>query len=198
LTRDQVPEALLATARVEFLRYGFDGTDVNRIARRSGSSPNTFYRLFKDKTDVFLAIFRRWSEEERQGLQRLLARRGPMPPIVEACIARYRSHAPFRRSLRLLGSEDARVRRAIAEARLETVTTLKSGLADPRADDAEIAFDLLRFEQLAATLAEGELAEMGFGDGAARAELAAILTRWRTSHGPALPIPVLVSEALLA
>jgi len=34
--RDDTPANLLATARTEFLRYGFDGTDVTRIARRAG------------------------------------------------------------------------------------------------------------------------------------------------------------------
>ena len=73
MTRDESLEALMTTARSEFLRYGFDGTDVNRIARRSGVAPTTFYRWFKDKTDVFIAVYRRWEARELQSMRRLMA-----------------------------------------------------------------------------------------------------------------------------
>jgi hypothetical protein len=84
LMRKQVAEGLIATARTEFLHYGFDGTDVNRIARRSSLATTTFYRHFKDKGDIFTVVFRRWVAEERGVLCFLLG--GDVDPsaIVEA------------------------------------------------------------------------------------------------------------------
>jgi AcrR family transcriptional regulator len=39
---------LIAAAAAEFNEFGFSGTDTNRIARRAGYAPQTFYRWFKD------------------------------------------------------------------------------------------------------------------------------------------------------
>jgi AcrR family transcriptional regulator len=169
----------MVTARAEFLRYGFDGTDVNRIARRSGMAPTTFYRWFKDKTDVFVAVYRRWEAEEQQAMRRLLARNGATTALVEACIEHHRAHALFRRSLRRLGHEDAKVRQALAASRLERLQALKAWIGDPHPSDADLAVELLLFEGLATLLAEADLGEMGLDDKAARRQLGAILGRWR-------------------
>jgi AcrR family transcriptional regulator len=179
LTRDQSLEALMATARAEFLRYGFDGTDVNRIARRSGMAPTSFYRWFKDKTDVFVAVYRRWEDEEQQAMRRLMARSGSLAALVEACIDHHRAHTLFRRSLRRLGHEDARVRQALALSRLERLASLKLWMGEPHASGADLAVDLLLFEGLAIVLAEADLGEMGLDDKAARRQLGVILARWR-------------------
>jgi AcrR family transcriptional regulator len=181
LTRDESLEALTATARTEFLRYGFDGTDVNRIARRSGVAPTTFYRWFKDKADVFVAVYRRWEAEEQQAMRRLLARRGPLAAMVEACVEHHRGHALFRRSLRRLGHEDEKVRKALAASRLERLAALKQWMGGPRAVDAELATELLLFESLAMMLAENDLGEMGVDDQPARRQLGALLNRWRAA-----------------
>ena len=39
---------LIAAAAAEFNDHGFSGTDSNKIARRAGFAPQTFYRWFKD------------------------------------------------------------------------------------------------------------------------------------------------------
>jgi len=179
LTRDQSLEALMATARSEFLRYGFDGTDVNRIARRSGLAPTTFYRWFKDKLDVFTAVYRRWEAEERGALRRLLARPGSLSTLIEACVEHHRTHALFRRSVRQLSHADPRIRHALAAARLERITELKACMREPHPGDADLAVEVLLFEGLATLLAEADLAEMGLDDKAARRQLGAILSRWR-------------------
>ena len=175
----------MATARAEFLRYGFDGTDVNRIARRSGVAPTTFYRWFKDKTDIFVAVYRRWEAEEQQAMRRLMARGGGATALVEACVEHHRAHALFRRSLRRLGHEDAKVRQALAASRLERLQALKLWIGEPHAPDTELAVDLLLFEGLTTLLAEADLGEMGLDDKAARRQLGAILGRWRTQPAQA-------------
>jgi len=176
--RDDTAAKLLATARNEFLRYGFDGTDVTRIARRAGFSPNTFYRCFKGKVDVFIAVYLAWAAEEQQVFERLIAGPGAVTAILDAMIARNRRHVWFRRSIRRLGHEDSFVRRAIALVRRDQLRTLTTW-AGPSADPAAVAADLIQFEQLVATLAEAELDDMALDDGPLRDRLAALLMRWR-------------------
>jgi AcrR family transcriptional regulator len=190
LKRDDTSAALLATARNEFLRYGFDGTDVTRIARRAGFSPNTFYRCFKGKVDVFIAVYFAWAAEERQAFERLVGKPGAAADIVDAVIARNRHHVWFRRSIRRLGHEDSFVRRAVALARRDQLRTLMSW-AGPSADAGDIAADLIQFEQLVAALAEAELDDMSLDDGALRDRLAALLMRWRVRSAPAVKGPAI-------
>src|SRR5450755_4496734 len=63
-------------AEAEFNARGFEGTDTNRIARRAGYAPQTFYRHYEDKMAVFLAVYERWWQGEIGALERALARRG--------------------------------------------------------------------------------------------------------------------------
>ena len=187
MRRDDTRAQLLATARTEFLRYGFDGTDVSRIARRTGVSPNTFYRCFKDKADAFIAVYLDWAAEEQLAFERLIARRGTVAEIVHAVITRQRQNVLFRRSVRRLAHADAFVRRAVALVRrdlLRTVTVWAGSAADP---DVVIA-DLIQFEHLAVTLAEAELDELNLDDGVLRERMAAMLMRWRVRaiEGPAI------------
>jgi AcrR family transcriptional regulator len=188
--RDETSETLLATARNEFLRYGFDGTDVTRIARRSGVSPNTFYRCFKGKVDVFIAVYLDWAAEEQRAFERLVAKPGPVADIVDAVIARHRQHVWFRRSIRRLGHEDSFVRRAVALVRRGQLRTL-AAWAGPTADAAVVVADLIQFEQLAATLAEAEVEDMGLDDTPMRDRLAALLMRWRVRAAPAMEGPAI-------
>ena len=58
-------ESLIGAAGAEFRERGFSGTDSNKIARRAGFAPQTFYRWFTDKTEIFLAVYRAWEEEEK-------------------------------------------------------------------------------------------------------------------------------------
>lgn len=190
MSRDETIETLITTARAEFLRHGFDGTDVNRIARRSGMAPTTFYRLFKDKADIFIAVYRRWEAEEQQAMKRLMAKGGPLAALVEACVDHHRAHALFRRGLRRLAHEEPRVRKALAVSRLERLGQLRLCMGAPYPADADLAVDLLLFEGLAVALAEGDLGDMGLDDAAARRQLGAILARWRTAPVRAANDPV--------
>ncbi|HXQ15145.1 MAG TPA: TetR/AcrR family transcriptional regulator [Caulobacteraceae bacterium] len=190
--RDATRELLLATARTEFLRYGFQGTDVTRIARRAGVSPNTFYRFFKDQFDVFVSVYVDWAAGERRAFARLMAQAAPAAEILNEWIERHRRNRCFRRSARRLGYEDALVRRAVAQARLDMLAGLKAWMGGSCADDAGLAVDLLQIEQLAESLAEAELADMGLDDSTARERMAAIFMRWRIR--PAPPVDVTFDE----
>ena len=176
MSSEQTIERLVATATEEFRRYGYNGTDVNRIARRSGMAPTTFYRVFKDKLDVFIAVYQDWVEREKSMLRVLMTLNAPDADLVSTCIGHHRDHLPFRRSLRQLAYEEVRVRHARAQTRLETINDIRVWRGQPEGDDAQTASDLIQFERLADALAEGEFADMGLDEGQALgAELAAIL-----------------------
>src|SRR5713226_3801558 len=70
---------LIAAAAKEFNTRGFHGTDTNRIARRAGFAPQTFYRHFADKTAIFLAVYERWWKDESAALQSVLRDSRPSP-----------------------------------------------------------------------------------------------------------------------
>ncbi|HLK26086.1 MAG TPA: helix-turn-helix domain-containing protein [Caulobacteraceae bacterium] len=190
MRRPDTAAALQAIARTEFLRYGFDGTDVSRIARRAGVSPNTFYRCFKGKVDIFIAVYLAWAAEEQKAFERLLGKPAPVAELVDAVVARQRQHLWFRRSVRRLAHEDSFVRRAVALVRHEQLRALMRW-ASAAADPSAIATDLAQFEHLAVLLAEGELSDMALDESAARDRLVAFLMRWRLRPAPALEGPAI-------
>ena len=84
----------------EFNRYGFEGTDTNRIARHAGFAPQTFYRWFAHKTEIFIATYRSWENLERQVLEDLLRGQASAERLVEAIVSHHAEYKIFRRSLR--------------------------------------------------------------------------------------------------
>lgn len=170
---------VLATAREAFLRHGFDGMSITRTARRSGISTSTFYRCFKNQVDVFAAVYAEWAGEESQALVGLMAQPVPAAELVDTWVGRLRQNIAFRRSIRRLAHEEALVRRAVAQVRLALLRALKAHMGAGAPDDDSLAADLLQFEQLGTSLAEGELADMGLDWSIARQRMASILKRWR-------------------
>ena len=51
-----VTEALIKSARREFLAYGFNDASLRRISADSGVSTNSIYTRFKDKAGLFEAV----------------------------------------------------------------------------------------------------------------------------------------------
>ncbi|HSZ73638.1 MAG TPA: TetR/AcrR family transcriptional regulator [Rhizomicrobium sp.] len=155
-------EKLVAAAEDEFNANGFHGTDTNRIAKKAGYAPQTFYRHFADKTDIFLAVYERWWKGEVAALENVLRKRrgkdGAMAAarVVIGFHTRWRG---FRRSLRHLAVTDSRVRVARAAARWAQLAPLKE--AGTRRGDAELIASLLTAERLCDAAAEGEFTDMG-------------------------------------
>ena len=154
-------ERLLEAATAEFNEHGFGGTDTNRIARRAGFAPQTFYRWFEDKLDVFIKIYDRWRRDELATLSRLLAENASDARLAQAVIAHHKAYVIFRRSLRLLSVENAAVRVARAESRLSQIAFIRKMNANPGRDDASLAVVLFQTERLADAVAEGEFQDMG-------------------------------------
>jgi AcrR family transcriptional regulator len=170
---DGTSALLVEAAACEFNERGFDGTDTNRIARRAGFSPQTFYRWFRDKTEIFLAVYRVWEEEEYKVLEPLIAQRAPAARLVEAAVQHHRAHLRFRRSLRLLALEDPEVRRARAASRLRQMERVRHRQGS--GSTADIATTMLQVERLCDALAEGEFSDLGVDEAAPRAKLAELM-----------------------
>lgn len=160
---------LIHAAMAEFAEHGYIGTDSNKIARRAGFAPQTFYRWFKDKISIFIAAYRLWEEGEWQVLTALMQQQAEPRQIAQAVIAQHKAHVLFRRSLRQLALEHPQVRQARAQSRLRQVERIRewSGAApDDTATTESLLVMLLQMERLADAAAEGELADMGFPDDA--------------------------------
>lgn len=155
---------LVAAAMQEFRRQGFSGTDSNRIARRAGFAPQTFYRWFRDKTEVFVAAYRAWEEEERAVLDSLTARNAATGELVDAIIRHHRKHLLFRRSLRQLAVEEPIVRKARAESRLRQMERIRKWRNLPASQRDNILITLLQIERLADAAAEDEAQDLGIAD----------------------------------
>lgn len=54
---------ILDTARLEFIRNGYDGASLNTIVREAEISKGSLYYYFEDKTDIYLTVLR--NEMER-------------------------------------------------------------------------------------------------------------------------------------
>jgi AcrR family transcriptional regulator len=162
---------LVAAAAKEFNQHGYYGTDSNKIARRAGFAPQTFYRWFRDKTEIFVAAYRLWEEQERQMLAKLIAARADGAELVEAAVAHHRAHRIFRRSLRTLSYDEPEVRAARAQSRLRQIESIK-GWNKPARSSTEIATILLQMERLADALAENEFGDLALDEKAARTALA--------------------------
>lgn len=170
---------LVDAAAREFRTHGFSGTDSNRIARRAGFAPQTFYRWFPDKTAIFLAVYRLWEEDEKDVLARLHAEGAPVAAMVDAVIEHHRTYRLFRRSLRQLSVEDDAVRQARVESRLRQISRFRKWQGDTPLPNAVIATVLFEMERLCDAVAEGEFADLGLEDREPRARLAELLTSLR-------------------
>ncbi len=170
---------LVAAAAREFNQHGFDGTDSNKIARRAGFAPQTFYRWFRDKTAIFVAVYRAWEEEEARVIGTLLAERAPMAKLVDAVIAHHRAYRQFRRSLRQLALENEVVRQARTEFRRRQIEQTRRWAGPEARPPAEIAALVLQMERLCDAIAEGELAELGVDEKTARGALIDLLRQVR-------------------
>jgi AcrR family transcriptional regulator len=62
---------ILIAARWCFLNFGFAKTAFEDIARRAGLSRTLLYRIFKDKEDVYRAVFVDWLISRRPAAKRV-------------------------------------------------------------------------------------------------------------------------------
>ncbi len=176
------PALLRDAAAREFRQHGYFGTDTNRIARRAGFAPQTFYRWFDDKLAIFLAVYADWVGQEFAVAEKLLAEGAPNGQLIDAALAHHRAWRLFRRSLRQLSLEEPRVRKARAQSRREQIARIRVWLGSRAPGDERIAVFLLEHERLCDAAADDELADLGFDETAIRARLGELYD-WLRSGG---------------
>lgn len=160
--------ALVEAARQEFEEVGFEETNTNRIAKRAGFAPQTFYRHFPDKIAIFLAVYERWADEELKAVTDA----ENATEAADIVIRDHRASLKFRRALRSLTLTNPLIREARARSRLAQLAALRQRFARLAAcDPAHLAFSLLTIERLADAHVEGELHDLGIPEAASRAEL---------------------------
>lgn len=176
-------DRLIAAATAAFCEQGFFGTDTNKIARRAGFAPQTFYRWFADKTEIFIEVYDRWIASEFAAAQALIGAGADDDQLIESAISFHRQYYIFRRSLRQLALEAPRVREARAASRLRQIRQLQAWSANPALGEGEIAVFLFEHERLCDAIAEGEFTDLGLDEGAVRARLRQLYRELRPGVG---------------
>jgi AcrR family transcriptional regulator len=168
---------LISAAMAEFNEHGFDGTDTNRIARRAGYAPQTYYRWFSQKTEIFVAAYKVWEDLERRVLEELLRGHASAEQLVQAIVSHHSQYKIFRRGLRQLSLDTSAVRQARAASRRRQVEAIQHWRQKrrPAMSESSIATALLQMERLADALAEHELQDMALDPGSAEGALAHII-----------------------
>lgn len=169
-------ERLLEAAIEEFNEHGFHSTDSNKIARRAGYSPQTFYRWYADKIAVFVAVYEAWETQERHELETLFESGASASIMSNAIVRQHRHFQGFRRSLRQLGVENDQVRSARILSRKRQAEAIRKAFSLPASRQAEILIRLLQIERLADGLVEGEFRDLGITDKTVKARIAELLT----------------------
>lgn len=151
-------ERLIDSAAAEFRDPGFFATDTNKIARRAGFSPQTFYRHFRDKVDVFIAVYGSAVAEGEARIARLLvetADSGDTQRLAREILAFLTDWAPFRLALRVLTLENDSVRAARAQnrsAQIDLLAALPTNKGRSRAElfaaivSVETVCDVIAFD----------------------------------------------------
>jgi AcrR family transcriptional regulator len=170
---------LIRAAMAEFNERGFGATDTNKIARRAGFAPQTFYRWFADKTAIFLAAYRSWEDVELAAIRTPQGTPMAAKKMAATIIAHHRAHLGFRRSLRQLAYEDTAVRRARAASRKRQIAQIRAWMRARAVGDDEIALILLQMERLSDAIAEGEVADLGVNARTAEAALVRLIESLR-------------------
>ena len=182
--------ALLEAARAEFNEAGYEATDSNRIARRAGYAPQSFYWHFSGKAEIFAEVFKGFVAAEYAAMQAAIAA-GP-ESITAAVIEQHTNSRLFRRSLRHLSVTDPHIRAIRLETRRRQVASLVDTIPGFTPDDAVAV--LLAIDRLADAAAEGELAELGVTDAAGM-----LTTLWRRlTPSPDAGLHVLFLERIAA
>jgi AcrR family transcriptional regulator len=78
--------AVLDAAFAVFLRYGFQRTTMDDIAKECGVSRPALYLLFKNKTDIFQALASVMFEKMISGAQSALAGEGSLEERLYSCL----------------------------------------------------------------------------------------------------------------
>ena len=164
---------LIKAAAKEFESNGYDSTNSNKIAGTAGYAPQTFYRYFDNKLDIFLAVYAQWTDDGGAGFDSTRN----ATAAAQYAVTHHRNALNFRRALRHLAIIEPKVRAARAANRLQQINQIRERLPHLAAvETAELMAKLLQVERLVDACAEGEFSDMGIADDQAMAILSKHLT----------------------
>ena len=166
---------LRQAAAEEFNERGFHSTDSNKIARRAGFAPQTFYRWYTDKIAVFIAVYEEWALQEHSTLASLVDKGASLEAMVNAILQQHRDYRVFRQSLRQLAVENASVRQARMESRKRQVDAILKWQHLPSSQRHVVMIRLLQVERLADGLVEREFKDLGVPAKAVKTQIANLL-----------------------
>ena len=79
-------EMILGAARWCFLNFGFSKTSFEDIAKRANLSRTLLYRIFKNKEDIFVAVFSHWLVSRQPAAKEAASAPGdPFERLLEVC-----------------------------------------------------------------------------------------------------------------
>jgi AcrR family transcriptional regulator len=165
---DATRERLVAAAADLFNRFGYAGTDSNRIAQAAGYATGTFYKHFQNKMEIFLAAYEMWVSTEWKAVERELSVGGKPEEIarrlVDMAIEFHTRWRGLRASLLQLVFSDATVRkfhRAQRRRQLDVMAELRAGIGGRRHRREEDAVHLFTTERTYDAIANGEIEALG-------------------------------------
>lgn len=170
---------LLEAAMSEFIEAGYAGTDTNRIARRAGFAPQTFYRWFKDKAAVMAEVMAVWDEAEIAMWQAVVQDQHlTAPELAESLVDNLNPFLTFRLNLRAVLQQVPDIAARRAQGRRRLMETL-APLVEAHLDREQLGSLLVQIDQLGEAIARGDLAELGLKGTQAHRALAGLIAQLR-------------------
>jgi AcrR family transcriptional regulator len=164
-------ERIIAAAAKLFNRLGYHGTDSNRIAKEARYATGTFYKHFRDKREIFLAVYERWVTDEWRAIDAELrqdaGRRETAERIVELCVKFHTEWRGLRASLIELIFSDAEARKFFRKQRrrqLDSIAQLRNRLSLPPRTREQDAIHLFTTERVYDAIGQGEIDALGLDE----------------------------------
>lgn len=151
--------ALVAAAAKAFNGPGYFATDSNAIAAAAGYAPGSFYKHFRDKADILLAVYEAYGAAEWEGLHRALEggrQRARLRNAIEFIADFHAKWSVFRMGIRAVARMEPSVAEALQQSRAKQLGLLAeaAGLSLTR-KRAELALILGIVERLSETINDG-------------------------------------------
>jgi TetR/AcrR family transcriptional regulator len=86
-------EKILQTAIIEFAEHGFDGANINIIAKKAGISVGSMYKYFHTKHDLYLMVVSLSIDKLKSVLNEIIGRKMDFLSTVEQIISAIQLHS---------------------------------------------------------------------------------------------------------
>jgi AcrR family transcriptional regulator len=169
---EKTRERIITAAAAQFNRHGYHGTDSNIIAKEAGYATGTFYKHFREKREVFLAVYERWLAAQWSEIADELSRKREAGEtarrIVVLSIRFHTEWRGLRASLMELVFSDPQARRFFRNQRrrqLDLMAELRCRYALPPRTREQDAIHLYTTERVFDAIGQGEVQSLGLDTG---------------------------------